>query len=1167
LATRIQLCGTLTVEIDGERVESALPGRQGRLLLAYLVVNRGRPVRRDELIDVLWEEHPPNAPDAGLASLLTRLRHALGRDAVPARGRLSLQLPDDAWVDVEAARAAAREAEAALRAGEPRRALGRAEVALELTELGFLPELEGRWVDDRRTDLEDLRSEALEAVARAALALGADELAAAERAGSELIERQPYRESGYAALMEAFARRGNVAEALRVYDRLRVLLRDELGVTPAASVTALHERLLREGEPEARPRPAPAPPPPRPGERLPLPGLLARSEAQPFVGRAPELDALRERWALVPGGHGGVVLLAGDAGIGKTRLAARLASEVHADGATVLYGRVDEDTVVPYQPFVEALRDYVSQAGGLAEDPELAPHLDALAPLVPELTRDAVAARPAPAAEPENRRFRLFEGVSALLAHAARQRPLLVVVEDLHWAGRPTLLLLRQVVRRAEGVPLLVLATYRDVEVGPDAPLERLLAGLRREAICDELALGGLDAGATAALVAAGDGELARRVHEQTGGNPFFIEETLRSLSEAPDEARVPQGVKDVIARRLSRLAPAAVEALTAASVLGREFRLQDVEAMVERPPGDVLDGLEEALHAGLVTEVAGAVDRFSFCHALVRETLYERPATSRRVRLHLRAGEALERAGAGPGELAHHFFAAREVGGAERALRWARAAGAAAIEAHAYEEAAAHYERALAIVPADDPAARADLLLDLGAVRWQGGEPGARDAFGAAEAIARERDMPERLARAVLGAGGRFYVPRGLDEDYVARLEEALARLDPAPSGLRARLLGRLAEHLSLTAPDDRPRRLGEEAVAVARASGDDDALIDAVMALHAALLGFEHLDERLPLIDEAIALTRRLHSAERSALAHHWRLYDLAEAGELEEARRTHAALAALAGELGQPLYRHSALAWRGVWAHLGGRFEVAERLARESLRIAQRAGAPEARGFFIAQLFAVRREQGRLTELLPALERLAAAGPDGLAWGAVLPLALLEAGEPERAREAYEAALAAVPRGLYRLTALAALAEACAALGDTARADGLYAELAPHAGRLVQTGFSGSWGSTRRFLGLLSAAAGRHAEATEHLAAALERHETLEAAPLAARTRCDQAELLTTTGAPEAAAPLLEAAGAAAAELGMAGIAARAERLRSRHVEMAGGPSRARRARQQA
>jgi tetratricopeptide (TPR) repeat protein len=253
--------------------------------------------------------------------------------------------------------------------------------------------------------------------------------------------------------------------------------------------------------------------------------------------------------------------------------------------------------------------------------------------------------------------------------------------------------------------------------------------------------------------------------------------------------------------------------------------------------------------------------------------------------------------------------------------------------------------------------------------------------------------------------------------------------------------------------------------------------------------------------------------------------------------------------------------------VLALLGGRFDVAERLARESLRIAQRAGAPEARGFFLAQLAAIRRDQGRLAELLPPLERLAAGGPDGLAWGAVLPLALLDAGETERAREAYGAALEAVPHGLYRLTALAALSEACAALGDGARADALHAELAPHADRLVQSSFSGSWGSAHRFLGLLRAAAGRHDEAAAHYAAALERHEALDAAPLAVRTRLDQAALVLTTGDRAAAEPLLDAVAAAAGKLGMAGLAARAERLRSGNVDMAGESPRAHRARQQA
>ena len=571
-----------------------------------------------------------------------------------------------------------------------------------------------------------------ETLARAALALGAAELPAAERAARALIEREPYRESGYGVLMEALAARGNLAEALRVYDRLRVLLRDELGATPAPQITALNERLLMQGAKPAAVAPAPA------VGAVALPALLARLEQRPFVGRERELALVRERWGATPAGAGGVVVLAGEAGVGKTRLAARFAAAAHAGGATVLHGRIDEETVVPYQPFVEALRHYAAHG----RDPGGERDLEALAPLVPELGGGERAPEP-PTGERENRRYRLFEAVATLLGQAASARPLLLVVEDLQWAGRPTLLLLRHVVRRLHGAPLMVLVTLRDGEAEPGGAPARLLADLSREQVVRRVALSGLDEAETAALV--GDAELARTLQGRTAGNPFFIEEMLRSLAEMPEEPTgVPEGVKDLVSRRLSRLEPATVEALTAAAVLGRDFRLATLEAMVGRPAEELLEALEEALRAGVVLEDAANVDRFAFGHALVRETLYDAPAAARRARLHLRAGQALEASGAPAGELAHHFFAAREVGGAEAAVAHGAEAARQAVAAHAYEEAAWHLEQALValeLARPDDELARAELLIALGDVRWQASEPGARAAFDEAAELARRRD------------------------------------------------------------------------------------------------------------------------------------------------------------------------------------------------------------------------------------------------------------------------------------------------------------------------------------------------------------------------------------------------------------------------------------------
>src|SRR3954454_19336913 len=263
--TRIELCGRLLVEIDGEGLQAALPGRQGRLLFAYLVLNRDRPVRRDELVDALWSEngHPQSA-EALLRPPLSRLRKALGPGRLEGRTELSLILPDDAWIDWEVAQSALARTREALGAGHHEAAWDAANEAARIAGAGLLPGLEADWIDERRRELADLRVEALEAAAVAGAALGGSHLAEAERAARSAVEAAPFRESAHAALMEVLRAGGNVAEALRAYEDLRTMLRDELGATPSPRVMALHERLLRDDEPPAPPppvEPAPAPPP------------------------------------------------------------------------------------------------------------------------------------------------------------------------------------------------------------------------------------------------------------------------------------------------------------------------------------------------------------------------------------------------------------------------------------------------------------------------------------------------------------------------------------------------------------------------------------------------------------------------------------------------------------------------------------------------------------------------------------------------------------------------------------------------------------------------------------------------------------------------------------------------------------------------------------------
>jgi DNA-binding SARP family transcriptional activator len=243
-ATRIQLCGRFVARVASQRIEQGLPGRQGRLLFAYLAVNRDRVASRDELIEALWPQRLPSAPDLALSALLSKLRRLLPVGALEGRSAIRLELGRDARVDVEAAREGIHRAEMLIAGRDWLAAIGPTLVAHNISERRFLPGEAGGWIDEVRRELEQIQVRALECTARRSLGIGGGEVALAERTGRRLIDLSPYRESGYAVLMEAFEKQGNIAEGLRVYERLRGLLREELGAAPSPTVQRVHERLL-----------------------------------------------------------------------------------------------------------------------------------------------------------------------------------------------------------------------------------------------------------------------------------------------------------------------------------------------------------------------------------------------------------------------------------------------------------------------------------------------------------------------------------------------------------------------------------------------------------------------------------------------------------------------------------------------------------------------------------------------------------------------------------------------------------------------------------------------------------------------------------------------------------------------------------------------------------
>jgi DNA-binding SARP family transcriptional activator len=1125
----LALFGGLQIKRGGCDVAERLPGRQGRALVAYLVLNRDRPVSRDELVDVLWPLQAPAAPDAALSSVLAKVRRAVGPGVIQGRQALILQLSPDSQIDVQAVDEQTERAERALIDRDPATALEAAHAVLEVLALPLLPDLDGEWIEMWRRQFDELAPRALEIAAGAGLALGGSHLPAAERAAGELVAREPFREGGYALLMQAQAGQGNVAEALRTFEQVRVLLRDELGAFPSPSLVALHDGLLREEVPAAS---AAAPAVLAPSVP-PLPTVTSQMLEGAFVGREEFLQRLRTRWKESRAGQTRLVLLVGEAGVGKTRLAAEFAEEVHFGGGTVLYGRADEEALLPHQPFVEALRQLITcgDAGLTAaaeQDREI------LGRLLPDLAPPAHAFETVAHGDGSTLRYRLFEAVTTLLYAASQRSPLLLILDDLHWADKSTLLLLRHLLRHPQLTDLLVVGTFRHVEVGKDHPLIDLLTDLRRERRYDRLTLPGLDDDATHTLVADRLGRdvtpaFVGRLREQTEGNAFFIEETIRALvdsglsAEEPvteahlERLGVPEGVSEIVARRVSHLSELAAEVLTAASVVGRDFRLGIVAQIVGESSEQVMSALEESMAAGLVVEAADRVDVFAFSHALVREVLYGQLSVSRRVRLHHYVAEALEAVAdsVNPAELAHHFLLARHFTGPDPARRYAIAAGNRATQLLAYEEAVEHYRQAATLFEDDDEAERCEVLLVLGRAQWRAGNDAARLTFQTASASAALRGNADQLARAALGHSARYHESGFAGTRDRELLEEALAALGGEDSVRRVLVLSRLAEIFAFAAePDERASDLNAEALAMARRLGDENVLAAALLARHTTLLHVRHLDERLRLSEELMGL--RVERREQLAACYQWRLYDLLERGDVEAALREQPQLEALAKTMRQPQWHSIAIGWRGVWAELAGDVAEAELCAEECLRHGQRAGMKDALSMWTGKLFMLRRRQGRLDELATVVERLVR-GTDmrNTGWRSALGLILADAGDEEAARAIYREELAAYSEALptFWLTNVAVLSELSVRLQDAEGAKALYAALAPYAHRNVVVAYASCWGPVERYLALLAATYGDEELRGQHARSALARTQAMNAPLLTAELEEHHRDLLKT------------------------------------------------------
>jgi class 3 adenylate cyclase len=745
------------------------------------------------------------------------------------------------------------------------------------------------------------------------------------------------------------------------------------------------------------------------GAELAYPPLLSAGGGLGFAGRAHELDVLAAAWKEAAAGVRRAVLIAGEPGVGKTRLAAEAARRAHDGGGAVLYGRCEEDLGVPYEPFVEALRGFCVHVPPDALAGRLGRWPGELARLVPELHTIVARLDPPLRSDPETEQYRFFEAVASWLAAAGDPGGLLLVIDDLHWAPAPTIALLAHVLRAGGPAPLCVVATYRDTDVGAEHPLTPVLGDLRRTPGVDRLAISGLSVDELAHLLA-GQAQAARALavslHDATEGNPFFVAEVLRDVAEADlvdDPLPVPDGVRDVILSRVARLPAATRDLLGVASVLGRNTDLAPLAATAGLTDDDAVAAMDEALAVRLVEETG--VGAYRFVHALVRSALADTLSETRRARLHLRAADVFDGDAA---RVAQHLLACAPLADPARTARACLAAGDLALSVLADAEAARWFSQGLAVA-AHDPDLRINLLTGLGEAQRRTGDPASRQTLLGASRLAVERGDAARLARAVLANSRGFTSVIGsVDEERLEFIQAALDLVGPAPSAVRAELLALHASELLFTGDHHRVLRAGDEAAAIA--AGLDDTNLAARVGMRRLVAC--HVPERVPaLVHEAadvVALADRTGDPQARVMCRGWSAFVLEATGDLAGARARTAEAMAIANDAGQPGLRGFIhFVYAGVMDALGEHDDVAL-LCQTGFELCQQAGYPDAAMWYGGPLLPVWTWEGQAETATVAAAQAYGAYPAMVAWEAVRAFGLALTGQDEE----LDALLADVP-----------------------------------------------------------------------------------------------------------------------------------------------------------
>jgi class 3 adenylate cyclase/tetratricopeptide (TPR) repeat protein len=866
-----------------------------------------------------------------------------------------------------------------------------------------------------------------------------------------------------------------------------------------------------------------------------LPPVLAQRGAFAFAGRTAERERVLEHWSQCQAGATKVVLLAGEPGVGKTRLASEIALAVQQDGGLVLAGRCDELVGTPYQPFGEALAAQLQVPGGRRS---LGPLAGELIRLVPDLENYVPGLPPALQADADAERTKLFDAVAGWLGDTAAQQPVLLVLDDLHWADHGTLLLMRHVAVNHPVAKVLVLGTYRDTDVDRRHPLQSMLAELRRRGEVERIALEGLADDEIVELMTAAAGHeleadgltLAHAVYGETAGNPFFVGEVLRHLAESGaitqqdgtwvaghDEFVLPEGVRDVVGRRVSALPDDTQRLLETGSVVGAQFDLDVIAAVAGHDEDTVVDLLDPAIAAHLVEETGIGTYRFS--HALVRSTLHQELSSTRRSRLHRKTAEALEKLRADDdllraGELAYHWSEASSAGEAVRAIEAARHAAELAMKAAAPIEAARWFEHALDMVDEDNVRERIDLMILGTEARLRGGLAEAQDDALEAARMAESIDDVELMTRALrLNVRTNLSIGEAVNPERIELLERAIDLAGDAVPEVQGPLLCELAIELIYTGDVKRRAELalkaeeliGQMSDPIERYRADTRRGHGMPWSMHTS----QRARARLEGEDHSVVLAAEDVVERFDALSNEFHSRQIL--GDGDRVRDALATLTEVATLSRHPLLEDMIPLWGIVTTLIDGKLDECWQQMEDLEERWTRHGWPSREIYTTSGQFQIARERGLLPFLTSDVLNVDDTDIPNVR-SAIAAIVALESGDRDGALEFLERRgrknFSDVPDDAALPICNSMWSEVAARLQQRAACEVWYDRLITDPDLHFTTG---GWylGSSTRNLGLLASALGDVAEATSWFERAAAEHERMRTPPWLARGLLDWAE----------------------------------------------------------